>query len=75
MWFPATLTFGWYVTLFCSLSPDHGPFAAGIATLVWLYITSFSALIGAGTESVSLSSVRPDQDAQVELPTTIPSHP
>jgi membrane protein len=30
----------------------YGPFGAGIATLVWLYITSFSALLGAELNGV-----------------------
>jgi membrane protein len=47
MWFPATLAFGWYVTRVADYSRFYGPFAAGIATLVWLYLTCFSALLGA----------------------------
>ncbi|UWZ84941.1 YihY/virulence factor BrkB family protein [Occallatibacter riparius] len=47
MWFPATLAFGWYVTRVADYSRFYGSFAAGIATLVWLYLTSFSALLGA----------------------------
>jgi membrane protein len=47
MWFPSTLAFGWYVTRVADYSRFYGSFAAGIATLVWLYLTSFSALIGA----------------------------
>lgn len=73
VWFPATLTFGWYVTSFAHYSRFYGPFAEGIATLVWLYITSFSALIGAELNGV-LSNVRHDDDAQDELPATISSH-
>jgi membrane protein len=30
----------------------YGSFGAGIATLVWLYITSFSALLGAELNGV-----------------------
>jgi membrane protein len=45
MWFPATLLFGWYVTRVADYSMFYGSFAAGIATLVWLYITSLSALL------------------------------
>jgi membrane protein len=30
----------------------YGSFAAGIATLVWLYITSFSVLLGAELNGV-----------------------
>ncbi|MDE3187332.1 MAG: YihY/virulence factor BrkB family protein [Acidobacteriota bacterium] len=47
LWFPATLAFGWYVTRIADYSMFYGSFGAGIATLVWLYITSFSALFGA----------------------------
>jgi membrane protein len=47
IWFPSTLAFGWYVTRVADYSRFYGPFGAGIATLVWLYITSFSVLIGA----------------------------
>jgi membrane protein len=46
-WFPATLAFGWYVTRIADYSMFYGSFGAGIATLVWLYITAFSVLIGA----------------------------
>jgi membrane protein len=52
MWFPATLLFGWYVTRVADYSMFYGSFAAGIATLVWLYITSFSALFGAELNGV-----------------------
>lgn len=47
IWFPATLAFGWYVTLIGNYSRFYGPFGAAIATLVWLYISSFSVLLGA----------------------------
>jgi membrane protein len=47
IWFPATLAYGWYVTRLADYSRIYGSFAAGIATLVWLYITSFSVLVGA----------------------------
>jgi membrane protein len=52
VWFPATLAFGWYVTRTANYSLFYGSFAAGIATLVWLYITSFSALLGAELNGV-----------------------
>jgi membrane protein len=52
LWFPATLIFGWYVTRIADYSMFYGSFAAGIATLVWLYITSFSALLGAELNGV-----------------------
>ena len=47
IWFPATLAFGWYVTRIADYSMVYGSFGAGIATLVWLYITGLSVLIGA----------------------------
>ncbi|MGA3045793.1 MAG: YihY/virulence factor BrkB family protein [Terracidiphilus sp.] len=47
LWFPSTLAFGWYVTRIADYSVFYGPFGAGIATLVWLYMTAFSVLIGA----------------------------
>lgn len=46
-WFPATLAFGFYVTRIADYSMFYGSFGAGIATLVWLYLTAFSVLIGA----------------------------
>ena len=52
VWFPATLVFGWYVTRVADYSMFYGSFAAGIATLVWLYITSLSALLGAELNGV-----------------------
>ena len=52
VWFPATLAFGWYVTRVANYTRFYGPFAAGIATLVWLYLTSFSALLGAELNGV-----------------------
>ena len=47
IWFPATLAYGWYVTSTSNYASMYGSFATGIATLVWLYITSFSVLVGA----------------------------
>jgi membrane protein len=52
VWFPATLAFGWYVTRVADYSLFYGSFGAGIATLVWLYITAFSALLGAELNGV-----------------------
>jgi membrane protein len=52
LWFPATLAFGWYVTRIADYSMFYGSFGAAIATLVWLYITSFSALLGAELNGV-----------------------
>jgi membrane protein len=47
MWFSTTLLFGFYVTRFADYSIVYGSLGAGIATLVWLYITFFNILIGA----------------------------
>lgn len=52
VWFPSTLGFGWYVTRVADYTRFYGSFAAGIATLVWLYLTSFSALLGAELNGV-----------------------
>jgi len=52
VWFPSTLAFGWYVTRIANYSMFYGSFGAGIATLIWLYITSFSALLGAELNGV-----------------------
>ncbi len=46
-WFAATLAYGGYVTRFAVYMAVYGSVAAAIATLVWLYITSLSILIGA----------------------------
>jgi membrane protein len=71
VWFPATLAFGWYVTRIADYSMFYGSFGAGIATLVWLYITSFSALLGAELNGVlfrerqqlASSSASPDPES------------
>jgi membrane protein len=52
VWFPATLAFGWYVTRVSDYSRFYGSFAAGIATLVWLYLTCFTVLLGAELNGV-----------------------
>jgi len=52
IWFPTTLAFGWYVTRVADYSMFYGSFGAGIATLVWLYITAFSVLVGAELNGV-----------------------
>lgn len=52
IWFPSTLAYGWYVTNFANYTRIYGSFAAGIATLVWLYITAFSVLLGAELNGV-----------------------
>jgi membrane protein len=52
VWFPTTLAYGWYVTRIADYSMFYGSFGAGIATLVWLYITTSSALLGAELNGV-----------------------
>jgi membrane protein len=47
LWFPSTLAFGWYVTRMADYTVFYGSFAAGIATLIWLYISAVSVLLGA----------------------------
>jgi membrane protein len=47
IWFPSTLAFGWYVTRIADYSMFYGSFGAGIATLIWLYISAVSVLLGA----------------------------
>jgi membrane protein len=47
IWFPATLAYGFYVTRVADYTRIYGSFAAGIATLVWLYLSAFSVLLGA----------------------------
>jgi membrane protein len=46
-WFFATIIYGFYLTRFADYSIVYGSLGAGIATLVWLYMVSFSVLIGA----------------------------
>lgn len=46
LWFLSTLLFGWYVTRFADYSVVYGSLGAGIATLVWLYITAIAVLFG-----------------------------
>jgi membrane protein len=54
IWFPATLAYGFYVTrvAVANYTKIYGPFAAGIATLVWLYLSDFSVLLGAELNGV-----------------------
>ncbi len=46
IWFPATLAFGVYVTRVADYTVIYGSLGTAIATLVWLYLTSFSVLLG-----------------------------
>ncbi|MGA2570059.1 MAG: YihY/virulence factor BrkB family protein [Terracidiphilus sp.] len=64
LWFPSTLVYGWYVTNFANYTRLYGSFAAGIATLVWLYITSFSVLLGAELNGILYLERQNNQSAQ-----------
>jgi membrane protein len=52
IWFPVTLAFGLYVTRVADYTIIYGSLGTAIATLVWLYITSFSVLLGAQLNGV-----------------------
>jgi membrane protein len=77
LWFPATLAFGWYVTRIADYSMFYGPFGAAIATLVWLYITAFSALLGAELNGVLFRDrlESQNQEAQISAPAESDSNP
>jgi membrane protein len=53
IWFPLTLTFGWYVTRVADYSILYGSLGTGIATMVWLYLTFIAVLAGAEYNAVS----------------------
>jgi membrane protein len=65
LWFPTTLAFGWYVTRVADYSMFYGSFGAGIATLVWLYITAFSVLVGAELNGVLYRDRQEQMTAQI----------
>jgi membrane protein len=79
LWFPATLAYGWYVARISDYSMFYGSFAAGIATLVWLYITAFSVLMGAEFNGVlywerqEVKSAEPAIDPALQQAEEIPS--
>ena len=52
LWFPVTLAYGIYVTGVADYTVIYGSLGTAIATLVWLYITSFSVLLGAQLNGV-----------------------
>jgi membrane protein len=52
LWFPVTLAFGLYVTRLADYSIIYGSLGTAIATLVWLYLTSYSVLLGAQLNGV-----------------------
>jgi membrane protein len=47
IWFLTTLLYGFYVTRFANYSVVYGSLGTVVATLVWLYITWLSVLLGA----------------------------
>lgn len=67
IWFPATLAFGWWVTRDVNYSRFYGSFAAGIATLVWLYITAFSVLVGAELNGLLYADRQKRRSAPAEI--------
>ena len=68
-WFLVTLLYGWYVTRFADYSIVYGSLSAAIATLVWLYMTSFSVLIGAefNAQIFPFPDIRPQPIAEEEI--------
>ena len=52
LWFPVTLAFGLYVTRIADYTVIYGSLGTAIATLVWLYLTAFSVLLGAQLNGV-----------------------
>jgi membrane protein len=52
LWFPFTLAFGVYVTRMADYSIIYGSLGTAIATLVWLYLSAFSVLLGAQLNGV-----------------------
>jgi membrane protein len=68
IWFLSTLSFGFYLTRFADYSVVYGPLGAVVATLVWLYITTLSVLIGAEFNAHMFPKV-------VAVPTSDPSRP
>jgi membrane protein len=67
-WFISTLLYGWYVTRFADYSIVYGSLSTAIATLVWLYMTSFSVLIGAefNAQLYPFPDIRVQDDSEPE---------
>jgi membrane protein len=72
LWFPVTLLFGLYVTSVADYSVVYGSLGTAIATLVWLYITSFSVLLGAQFNGVLHRERKVHQERAI-APETQPS--
>ncbi len=47
LWLGITFSFGWYVTRYANYSRVYGSLGAGVALLVWLFLTTLSVLLGA----------------------------
>jgi membrane protein len=80
LWVPVTLIFGVYITRVADYSVIYGSLGTAIATLVWLYITSFSVILGAQFNGVlhrerllSQSSAPVDAPEQEQPPIRITS--
>lgn len=58
-WFLVTLVYGWYVTRHADYSVVYGSLAAGIATLVWLYMVCLSILFGAEYNAQVFPAMQP----------------
>jgi len=77
IWFLATLGFGFYLTRFADYSVVYGPLGAVVATLVWLYITTVSVLIGAEFNAHVFPKPQRSLDAPAEeekMATAGPTH-
>jgi membrane protein len=70
IWFLATLGFGFYLTRFADYSVVYGPLGAVVATLVWLYITTLSVLIGAECNAHMFPKVAADKAEEPPYPRT-----
>jgi membrane protein len=62
-WFLVTLLYGWYVTRHADYSIVYGSLAAGIATLVWLYMVCISILMGA-EYNAQIYPIQPSEESQ-----------
>ena len=71
LWLASTLVFGWYVTRFANYSRVYGSLGAGIALLVWLFLTSLSVLCGAEFNG-QLASARQAEQAAGEAAVCLP---
>jgi membrane protein len=73
LWFPVTLGFGLYVTRVADYTVLYGSLGTAIATLVWLYLTSYSILLGAEINGVRYRERQERlQQAQLQQATSAP---